>query len=682
MAYLLALEPCETTQIPDEESLTDLVRQLYKLLQQLHSSLFEVAVEAQQPSLEHQPTLPSHTVNPTPDGKPKPTPPGKALVEPFFYSGTGAYDMQFLSMALDKYQFDADWMSSNVRISIPRLVRVAKRLQRLQDRRFLSHLQASDHQERCRTALRTFCFSRDDLHFLTDDEFAAFIANFAVTPGAVLDGLTSVGQVNEIEYKPIMQLDAETFFLPVGFKLTEAIYESPSYWMRKDLSYFEQASSNRGRATEQIAAQILTRVFGEHVYKNVHVWNGKHEVAEIDVLVLQQDRALIVQAKSKGLTALSRQGDDKQIQEDFQKAIQEAYEQGLACKQALLGYGYDYWDGDGNRIQFQLPIEDAYIVCLTLSPFPVLTKMLDTFLFKASNDPYPAAMSAFDLDIVATYIDNPIEFLHYIRYRVDSPEQIHGHSEVDLLSSYLNLGLFVPKHVDAAYLTADWAELIDEDYPRLRGRTLFLKRCWNLVLPSYPNPLLVNSEEQNDSAYAKLRVRKNNKNLNHFKNLLWLGPDMMPTEAHFMLHDLSTQAVEEFLDKALKMKQQCKDTKLVTSCSIRTSRGDGISYVCFPKDHPVLLGHIQVSVEAWKHKAKADKWLGFVGVSSRPEIADKAAFLREPWVPDPEMDKNARELLLGDTELKKLGRNDPCWCTSGLKFKRCHGVAPPNPPTP
>ena len=24
-------------------------------------------------------------------------------------------------------------------------------------------------------------------------------------------------------------------------------------------------------------------------------------------------------------------------------------------------------------------------------------------------------------------------------------------------------------------------------------------------------------------------------------------------------------------------------------------------------------------------------------------------------------------------EAKKLGRNDPCWCGSGKKFKKCHG---------
>src|SRR3989344_7038736 len=25
-------------------------------------------------------------------------------------------------------------------------------------------------------------------------------------------------------------------------------------------------------------------------------------------------------------------------------------------------------------------------------------------------------------------------------------------------------------------------------------------------------------------------------------------------------------------------------------------------------------------------------------------------------------------------EHKNVGRNDPCWCSSGLKFKKCHGA--------
>ncbi len=26
----------------------------------------------------------------------------------------------------------------------------------------------------------------------------------------------------------------------------------------------------------------------------------------------------------------------------------------------------------------------------------------------------------------------------------------------------------------------------------------------------------------------------------------------------------------------------------------------------------------------------------------------------------------------GEEEIPKLGRNDPCWCGSGKKYKRCH----------
>ncbi|MDQ3103464.1 MAG: SEC-C metal-binding domain-containing protein, partial [Actinomycetota bacterium] len=26
------------------------------------------------------------------------------------------------------------------------------------------------------------------------------------------------------------------------------------------------------------------------------------------------------------------------------------------------------------------------------------------------------------------------------------------------------------------------------------------------------------------------------------------------------------------------------------------------------------------------------------------------------------------------TESEKTGRNDPCWCGSGKKFKKCHGA--------
>jgi preprotein translocase subunit SecA len=33
----------------------------------------------------------------------------------------------------------------------------------------------------------------------------------------------------------------------------------------------------------------------------------------------------------------------------------------------------------------------------------------------------------------------------------------------------------------------------------------------------------------------------------------------------------------------------------------------------------------------------------------------------------------ARPQQIVSTDQEKIGRNDPCWCGSGKKFKKCHG---------
>ena len=34
----------------------------------------------------------------------------------------------------------------------------------------------------------------------------------------------------------------------------------------------------------------------------------------------------------------------------------------------------------------------------------------------------------------------------------------------------------------------------------------------------------------------------------------------------------------------------------------------------------------------------------------------------------------SRRRTVQSSEHEKLGRNDPCWCGSGKKFKKCHGA--------
>ena len=181
---------------------------------------------------------------------------------------------------------------------------------------------------------------------------------------------------------PIIRLGQTDFFMPVGFNLAEAIYESPFFWMVTDEHYQDQAAGNRGRATEEIAARLLSPVFGDRLYTNAVVLDGTTIVHEIDVLALVGNRALAIQAKAKRLTVLSRQGNDQQVTKDFSQAVQEAYEQGVVSRRLLLGPEHNLLDSDGKPIDRPESIEDAYIICLTLDHFPALPSMINTFLEK------------------------------------------------------------------------------------------------------------------------------------------------------------------------------------------------------------------------------------------------------------------------------------------------------------
>lgn len=675
VAGLVAQEHIQIGPIPDETTINHQLEQLNNLLQEVHSYYGARARDAVLPGVANLlDRIRSGSNPPTPDELVQPLP-GQALVEAFFYSGDHAYDFQYLQLAPRKYLFDSAWLDKNVGIRIDRLVRTAKRLNRLQICRFMHCITARTHTEKCHRSLELFSFNRADLAFLTDGEFNAFIERFSITPGHLEHRIASVDDINEIEYKPIMRLGNDAYFMPVSVKLAEAIYESPSYWMQGDLKYKDQVAENKGKAAEGIAAELLERAFLGKVYKNVLVRDGSRLVAEIDVLAWAGDRAVIVEAKSKGLTASSRQGDDEKIREDFNAAVQAAYEQGLKSREAVLEGRCSLTHDEGKPVPLPESIADAYVLCLTSSPFPVVTNMLDSFLGKEPHQPYPIAMSLFDLDIVTTYLEDPFLLLHYIKHRTESPDRIHGTKEVEKLAAYLCLGPFLPEHVSGAFLAGDWASLIDEDFKDIRGRGIFLSNLFTRLFPDTKPFRSLADPADEDSASQRLRRRINNPGFNHLINLLRHSSAPFPIDAFFMIYDLSTERLEAILAMIEECKQNCRSTGLATYFCTQVT-GGSLSFSCFPAEWPVHDGHMATSVEACKHKGKATKGIGFAALSSSSNIADVVGYLEEPWTPDLELDKNARELFQGDSELKKLGRNEPCWCKSGLKFKKCHGAVP------
>ena len=653
LAGLLAIQPIATKHIPDEEALTAQMTHLYALLKELHNVVAQPMNDGTMSritaALSAKATQSSVSLG---------SPSGSEMVEPFFYVGTGAYDFQYLDLASEKYHFDADWLASNVGLSIDALVKAARELQDLREQRFVAYLQTQTNEERCRAALATFSFTRDDLGFLTDPEFAIFVELFTVTPGGVKHRIDSVGSVNELEFKPIIRLDEDHFFMPVGFMMAKAIYESPFFWMTWDDGYRDQAGNHRGSVTEEIAIRLLSPIFRDKVYRNIAVVDvgSQRRIHEIDVLAFAGNRAVVIQAKSKRLTARSREGSDERMRIDFSQAVQEAYGQGLVSRQLLLAGQHILLDGTGNPLDLPKALEDVYVICLTLDHFPALPYMTEGLLERADDDPAPVAMSLLDLDIIATYLTEPLDFLHYMYQRSRWSGRIHGSCEVSFLGWYLNRGLALPQEVQGVLLTESMAGLIDEDFPNRRGRNRLLGELLGIGVKAPDD--------------GSLKNRWQNSELHHFIGLLDKSPDPRATDAAFLLLDLPQDAACYFRDRIVEAMNDCGRSGDICARCIVLQGGSGISFVWVPESVTLLEDALYNYAAAYKYKHKSDQWLGLGGTLASSDIA--VVFSHETWQADAQLDELARLLLHPQLQGKKPGRNQPCWCGSGQKYKKCH----------
>jgi hypothetical protein len=220
--------------------------------------------------------------------------------------------------------------------------------------------------------------------FDEDSDIDLFLKNFSVIPKKDLNSqFGGIGNFNWFNAKPIIQLDEERYFVPISFSVFEAVYESPFYWMwDEDKKYRDTLSKNRGKTGEEIAYNFLSQVFGKsRTFKSVKIKSPKTKAStkktkddtDIDVLCILGSKVLCVQVESKKLTELARMGSDKHLQEDFQKAIQEAYNQGITAREKILARSAKFIDQDGKEIKLSEGIDEVYIMGITTENYPSLT---------------------------------------------------------------------------------------------------------------------------------------------------------------------------------------------------------------------------------------------------------------------------------------------------------------------
>lgn len=582
---------------------------------------------------------------------------GETMAEPIWYSGSGAYDFQYLSFATRKYARDKEWISKHVGLDVTVMSHIATELKKLNERKFAERPSAERFAKMCEVALAIFCVDDAELHRIDPNGAKAFVDAFSITPGRVNAGLAMPGQYNALQSRPIICLPDARYFIPVGFNLAESVYESPFYWLTADKAYAPEALRHRGEFAQEITTQLFREVFGDkNVFTEVKVERAKGEtITDIDVLAIAGNKAVIAQVKSKRLTELARMGDDAKLVADFQAAIQDAYDQALLSRQAVIERT-NKLIVDGKEIQLPQALGEAYLLCVTLDHYPAVTHQVSVYLKKKAEDPVPIAISVLDLDVLAFYLKDPYEFLYYLRQRVALDEHFTADSEMTLLGFHLKQKLFDEGKVDHEALDNSFAQLIDANFQVMRGS--------------------VRRTEAADKLYASW---KNDEFAELIAQVKAIGnPDA--TDVIFFLYDLAGKGADNLI-RAIKLvkanterDQRSHDARLIFD-----GNEIGVTILCETSRNDLrrkLLPLMAVS----KYRTKAQRWLGVGCIAGSPNLVDAVAFDDQAWEENSELDKIIKERFTGrgrivNADREKVGRNDPCPCGSSKKFEKCHDAS-------
>ena len=477
------------------------------------------------------------------------------------------------------------------------------------------------------------------------------LSAFALPCGYTNSGFRSVHDFNACTGAPLIERPSGTYILFSYNALACSLYESPYYWMIDDSQYIETANANRGRFVEQFVCERMARVFGDKsVFQGVKVYKSKsEELTDIDVLALFGNRAIVVQAKSKKLTLEARKGNDGQIKTDFKKAVQEAYDQGYEAATALLDPTFKYRDKNGQSLKIRMPTE-VFIITVLSESYPALAFQTKQFLHYQSTDKIaaPIIMDVFAIDVMTEMLDSPLWFVDYLRRRSTYTEKLYVPDELTALSLHLKQNLWLEEKYDFVQLTDDLS--CDLDAAMTVRRDGIAGKCT-------PEGIL--------TIYEGLTINKVLKQIEEKPDSDTLGFAFTVLSSD----EDATKKLSEGIDEASRRYENDGRAHNFTM-SLRSAPAVGVIVHCNQDLVEEAWRKLRLHCENRKYVHRADEWYG-ICIEPRTKKLRFGIGLEFKWKHDEAVERRTRAMQ--NDEVQKVGRNDPCPCGSGKKYKKCHG---------
>ncbi len=573
--------------------------------------------------------------------------PGKILSEGIIYAWDWSYDVQYMDLLKEKYALDKDYLLEEHWFDTETISSKWKDLRMYFEDKINSNRPKGIWQPIYDYLYNSFTITKDEITKIGLD---SLLPNFVLENNNEL--YNDFWDYNEFISKPIIQVNEDTYIIPIIFLLFESIYESPFYWMTHDKKYEKTYLKNRGQTSENMVYNSLIRAFWEdNIYKNIEIKSSKSTTNnEIDILVIIWNKAICFQIKSKKLSLRAQAWEYNKIISDFTDGIQAAYHQWIESRKEILAKDADFYIWN-DKVDLHEEIDECYIIAITSENYKWLSIQSYMLLEQEWDNPFPLILSLFDLETILYYLNDKYDFLYYVRQRTIFYKNFMADTEISLLAYHLLSKLWLEDNNDIEVVDSSYASLIDDHYYR--------KLMW------YPL-------EENDKIETRWKNDKFNNLLSNVKQI----NIPQTTDIIMNLMDLSWDTIDSLIDHM---------EKITKKTNIDNKNHDiwmpiGNFWISFMSTSSNDMNELREKLNLWcrkrKYLSQADSWVWFWKLRSYSDrLFDTVTFSTSKWEYNKDEDELYKWLptpeLINAHTWKKVFRKSQCPCWSGKKYKRC-----------
>lgn len=467
--------------------------------------------------------------------------------------------------------------------------------------------------------------------------------------------------------RPFIKLNGEIYCFDY-YSLTDNFYRAvQKAILRLDPGYSEQWQQKQKEASESMVESVFKEMLPGCISYADNCYGSKKHRNENDLLVIYRDALLVVEVKAGRFTDAPPVSDFDSHIKRYKELIQKSNSQCAHMRDYIRDSGAELVLYD-QRMQPKATLDISNInsiFCLS-----VTIENINTYAARAEKLGFlnlregVSCIAIDDLMTYREYFDNPLEFLHFLKQR----EIASLNERIALNDEFDHLGM---------YIAHNCYSLEVDSIPE--GGTLYMA--------GYREEL-DNYFERVDTPLPQLEKPRQNmsKRFREIIDVLLKSNNSQAVSISAYLLGFSSDARQELSDGIdTTLKRQASTGR---QCAVSFSgKGDSIrmTYFVFQDE----LHDAQTDQEMFDHAAsfllangeKERMMLSFrfdvnyalQSVSARSICIDQIPPSRIDELRSLGEQMGAFRVATYRKEHGKIGRNQPCPCGSGRKYKRCHG---------